>query len=315
MQEMESILGSKSNSVAAVVVTYNRKKLLLECVQALIKQSASEVLDILVIDNASTDGTAAALEPYVKTGHVIHINTGSNLGGAGGFQFGIREATMRGYDYIWIMDDDCIPQTGALAALISWSEKLGTYGFLSSKALWKDGTVCEMNIQRHSIAQRVSDFSIEPNPIQIATFVSLFIPTKVVLELGLPIKEFFIWTDDWEYTRRISRSYPCYLIPSSVVKHLSAENRGSDIAAESNPDRFERYRLMYRNSVYLYRREGVYGWLYCFARVFGHAFKVILKAENNKAMRLHAIFGGTKDGFSFNPQIAYVKDNKSRESI
>ena len=76
------------NSVIAVVVTYNRKDLLLEALQHLFNQTAP--LDILVVDNASTDGTKEALEPYMDS--IQYLNTGKNMGGAGGFYTGTKWA-------------------------------------------------------------------------------------------------------------------------------------------------------------------------------------------------------------------------------
>ena len=96
----------------AIVVTYNRRDLLIECVNALLNQT--EQVDIMVIDNASTDGTEGALQGYRDQKHVQYINTGKNLGGAGGFNFGIRKAYEQGYKYFWIMDDDTIPAENAL---------------------------------------------------------------------------------------------------------------------------------------------------------------------------------------------------------
>ena len=46
------------------------------------------------------------------------------------------------------MDDDCMPEKDALAALLRAERDLnGSYGFLSSRVLWKDGTLCDMNLQ------------------------------------------------------------------------------------------------------------------------------------------------------------------------
>ena len=72
--------------VAAIVVTYNRKKLLLENIKALLAQTYRN-LDILIIDNCSTDGTKDAIQEYIKNKSIIYVNTGSNLGGDGGFQY------------------------------------------------------------------------------------------------------------------------------------------------------------------------------------------------------------------------------------
>ena len=130
------------NRIAAVVVTYNRKELLRECLQALLAQSMNQ-LDILLIDNASTDGTHEFVGDIIEANDTIsYINTGSNLGGAGGFHYGLKEAYNRGYEYMWIMDDDTIATPDALKNLLVADRKLkGKYGFLASCVLWTDGSL------------------------------------------------------------------------------------------------------------------------------------------------------------------------------
>ena len=91
--------------VAAVVVTYNRKNLLLENVQSLLGQTFSDV-QIIIVDNNSSDGTQDVLQQFIERKQILYFNTGANLGGAGGFSYGIRLAVEAGYEYIWVMDDD-----------------------------------------------------------------------------------------------------------------------------------------------------------------------------------------------------------------
>lgn len=293
-------------TVAACVVTYNRRELLLECIDHLLAQTVAAIMDVIIVDNASTDGTQEALADHIAKGNIIYVNTGSNLGGAGGFQRCFREATQRGYEYAWVMDDDCMPEANALEELLVYGDALGgDFGYLSSKVLWKDGSICVMNVQRQKLFKNVEDYSPRAIPIDLASFVSLFVPTSVVREVGLPIKEFFLWTDDWEYTRRISLKHPCYLVPSSVVVHKSAMNIGANIAYESS-ERLDRFEMMYRNDVYLYRREGVRGFLYECARLTAHAARVITRSSDHRGDRLRSIARGTMKGFGFRPEIEYV---------
>lgn len=161
------------------------------------------------------------------------------------------------------------------------------------------------------MAQNVSDFNSEIVSVVMASFVSLFIRTSVVYELGFPIKEFFIWTDDWEYTRRISLKYPCYLCNKSVVIHKSKSNIGANIANDS-VDRLDRYRYLYRNDVYLYRREGLYGFVYEFLRLNFHMLRVLFEAKDNKFKRLLFMLKGTINGLTFNPQIEFPSRSKKR---
>ena len=126
------------NKVAAVVVTYNRIDLLKQCVEALLKQNFP--CDILLVNNNSIDGTEEwALEQVNIFDNIKYHNTGANLGGAGGFNYGMRWAVEAGYEFVWVMDDDCLPKENCLAVFMEYEkEHSGEYGFLSSKVLWQD---------------------------------------------------------------------------------------------------------------------------------------------------------------------------------
>lgn len=299
------------NKIAAVVVTYNRKVLLRENIESLLSQKP-DVPNILIIDNHSTDGTKEFIQEYIDNESIEYCDTGDNLGGAGGFSYGIKKATEEGYDYIWVMDDDCMPAQSTLDELMKADRALnGNYGFLSSKVLWKDGSLCTMNRQRDTLTHTIEKLNYGVKPVVMASFVSLFLPTKIVKEVGLPIKEFFIWTDDWEYTRRISKKYPCYAVADSVVIHKSKSNIGANIATES-ADRLDRFNYLYRNDVYLYRREGIKGFMYEVVRLSGHCVRVLLKSSNNKKDRIQRILLGTIEGFKFNPAIEYAENTEDR---
>lgn len=308
MENRANSAPDNSDRVAAVVVTYNRKELLLECISALMSQTKAGILDVIVIDNASTDGTGDAvrsIDVHSCSAGLSYLNTGANLGGAGGFSFGMREATERGYGWVWVMDDDCIPNPSALENFFLAESAIGEpYGFLSSKVLWKDGSLCKMNLQRERVFRPVRDFSRNLIPVEMASFVSLFVPTKNIIKYGLPIREFFIWTDDWEFTRRLSRELPCYLVPGSVVVHKSADNTGADIAS-SDASRLNRFGYLYRNDVVLYRREGLSGLAYEVVRLTSHVARVLTRAKDHRLERISQIITGTAKGLRFHPEIEY----------
>lgn len=295
----------KNKKVIAVIVTYNRKELLKESINALLSQDYDNC-DVLVVDNASTDGTKDYIKDELKNKKVHYCNTGANLGGAGGFNWGIKEAYKIGCDYIWIMDDDCIVRKDSLIALIDADKKLdGDYGFLSSKVLWKDGSICKMNIQKVKMTKWLKNFENNYQRIVLASFVSLFIKKEVVEEFGLPIKEFFIWTDDWEYTRRISRKKKCYFISNSIVTHKSKDNVGASIATVD--DRLERFKYLYRNDCVLYRGEGIKGWFLFKIRLLLHKYRIIKSDKKDKKARIKIINNAVKEGKKFYPNIEYVE--------
>ena len=125
----------------AVVVTFNRKRLLRNCVMALLNQTLS--LDaVIVIDNASTDGTEGLLREsgLLDDARLIYRKLDSNTGGAGGFCEGVKLALESGFDWVWLMDDDAEPANDAFQQLFNDPDVLDT-GLAASRILNPDGTL------------------------------------------------------------------------------------------------------------------------------------------------------------------------------
>ena len=113
--------------ITAVVVTFNRVALLQRLVKAL--GEVPELAEIVVVDNASTDGTAEWLAAADRTPvgpEVVARTLDRNRGGAGGFHEGLRLAVERGADLVWLMDDDGLPDPDCLATLL---DRAGDYDF------------------------------------------------------------------------------------------------------------------------------------------------------------------------------------------
>ena len=298
------------NKIAAVIVTYNRKKLLEKCINHILSQNIDGV-DAIIIDNASTDGTEDMIQNvFGNKTNVKYVNTGSNLGGAGGFSFGIKWAVMHDYEYLWIMDDDTIPEKDCLAEFLKVDGLLdGNYGFLSSYAKWIDGKPCKMNVPKLSLKWReniAGQFDNSIIRLDSASFVSLFIKTEVVCKVGLPVKEFFIWGDDVEYTKRISKSYPCYFVYRSQVVHEMGSNTAATIV-DTDDDRLSRFNVLYRNRYYIAKhgakRDRILYWL-----EIKNTLKDIMKSKcTNKWKRITIVLRSCWKGLFFNPKIEYIQ--------
>lgn len=287
--------------VVAVVVTYNRKVMLKECIEALIK---NKNLDVLIVDNASTDGTYDEIKEYLND-EVSYINTGSNLGGAGGFNFGIKQILNKDYDYCWIMDDDTIVKKDSLKAMIDAAEKLkDKFSFMSSVALWTDNKICLMNVQGVSSSAIENYQSLTNSLLKIdyASFVSCFMNVKYIKKVGLPIKEFFIYGDDMEYTMRLNQVAPGYLNPNSVVIHKMGTNVGINII-DIEASRIDRFTYNYRNLSYIYRKYDPKEYKLFKLKYYYMIFKILFKSKNNKFKRIRALYKGMKQGKKFNPII------------
>ena len=170
------------NNVLAVVVTYNRIDMLKQCISNLRNQTFDQ-FDVLIVNNASTDGTYEYLcENTDSNLTALHLN--QNLGGAGGFNAGLRYGVENGYEYCWIMDDDTLPQQDSLQCLIEADNVLNkSYGFLSSAALWTDGRECKMNRQKikKNFYEDVHLLGEGIIRVEQATFVSFFIPVYTII--------------------------------------------------------------------------------------------------------------------------------------
>jgi rhamnopyranosyl-N-acetylglucosaminyl-diphospho-decaprenol beta-1,3/1,4-galactofuranosyltransferase len=204
--------------VWAVVVTYNRRELLEQCLDALLAQTRPPDR-ILVVDNASTDGTGAWL---AARDDVEVLTLPSNQGSSGGFHAGLVSARDGGADWAWLMDDDTIPRPDALAALLGADTEAIVR---ASVAVWKDGRLHPMNVpgfERDTVAPLVDGAAAGVLPLRTATFVSLLVHRDAVERYGLPDRGFFLWSDDIEYTARITRDPGpprAVLVADSVVEH------------------------------------------------------------------------------------------------
>lgn len=297
------------NDIIAIVVTYNRAPLLDECISALL--SSTHCTDILVVDNASTDDTKLVVEKYSDVIH--YINTGANLGGAGGYNIGLKKAYEMGYSYFWLMDDDTIVKHDSLERIIRCAELLhDEWGFISSKAVWYDGNYCTMNY--HSIdgswEKDVHLFSKGIIRIKAATFVSFFVRKEVVADIGLPIKEYFIWGDDTEYSLRISKKYPSYYCNDSVVVHKMKRNQGTSQISEINDlNKIKRMEMSIRNDICTARRSRGYIMGLIFTRKFLKQMLIILTTEDveYRFIKIKVIIKGMLKGLFFFPAIEKVE--------
>src|SRR5437764_423392 len=121
--------------VAAVVVTHNRRELLLEALAAVHAQSRAPDA-VIVVDNASADGTAAAVRARFPSVRLAEL--ARNTGGAGGFAYGMALALAGAADLTWLMDDDTVPEPGALRAMLQARERgpARPPALIASRVLW-----------------------------------------------------------------------------------------------------------------------------------------------------------------------------------
>lgn len=242
--------------VVAVVVTHNRRDLLVEALAAVTSQTRA--LDrVVVVDNASTDGTGETVRELSRDQPEIEVVTVTrNTGGAGGFAVGAARALDDGAELVWLMDDDTIPRADALEELLDARARFPDRRppvLLASRVVWTDGNDHPMNTPR--VKPRATQAELAAAsvagclPIRSASFVSVLVDGDRVRDRGLPLADYFLWNDDFEFTTRILRDRDGLLCHASVAVHKTRT------ASSTDTDPGERFFYEVRNKVWLFTRS------------------------------------------------------------
>jgi glycogen synthase len=212
-------------SVCALIVSYNRLEQLRDCIRAVLVQTRVPE-HIVVIDNASEDGTYDAIRLEFAGVEIVRLNV--NSGPAGGFSKGFERALESKLEYVWTLDDDCIPESDALEVLLQTLvsfPKASRPSLLSSYVVWTDGTPHPMNRPVFGISWRQRERWARREglaSVRATSFVSTLISLQSVAKHGLPWAAYYFWNDDVEYTARLLRDAQGYAVPNSRVMHLSS---------------------------------------------------------------------------------------------
>lgn len=187
--------------IIAVVVTYNRKNLVPQTLNAL--RAQTRPLDsIILIDNAATDGTPEVLreQGFLDDPLIIYVRLPTNTGGAGGFHEGMKRAMAAGADWIWVMDDDVVAASDCLEQLLKWRH---VSECLHPKKFYPDGRIAEWEqfVDVFSGSKTMlGDISFrngkEISFTNAACFEGMLVTRRIVSLAGLPDKKYFIAEDD-----------------------------------------------------------------------------------------------------------------------
>lgn len=247
-----------SVSVAAVVVTFNRLELLKQTIEALRGQE-KRLAKIVVVNNGSTDGTAAWLGEQTD----LCIVTQENVGGSGGFYTGIQKVMEWGTDYVWCMDDDVFPTPACLKNLLETTGQHPDAAILAPRRYMEGRIVChdftKYNLTRpfSSMYQgRIARLEVtEPTYIVGTAFEGPLIRRDVIEKIGLPNRDLFIFCDDTDYCLRahLAGFRLLYVPQARMEKKLFFSN---DTWAER--ERKKKWKRFYqvRNSTYLNHHYG-----------------------------------------------------------
>jgi GT2 family glycosyltransferase len=274
--EQTAVVQSKDVILSAVVVTYNRLAQLKVTLQRLFATPPAVLASIIVVNNASDDGTAQWLDQQ-NDPRLDVITTPTNIGGAGGFSTGMRHAVAT-YDPDWlvVMDDDGRPETNALQNFINdIQSKPGDVEAIASAVYLPNGEICVMNRPSRNPFWRMRDFlstarngsagfhvesSDYDKPAQIidvASFVGFFISRQGVARIGYPDPSYFIYGEDGIYSLALTKAGGKILFDPTVrFEHDLSTFKG----AENRFHPLWKVYFYHRNLLFLYHQAA--GWMF-----------------------------------------------------
>jgi len=248
-------------SVAVVVVTYNRAALLtrmLAGLAALDRQPDA----VIVVDNASSDHTATVLDAVHDLPLQV-IRPEENLGGAGGFHLGVEAAYDQGFDRIWLLDDDVVPAPDCLSVLLAVDPdksdclmvtREDTSGRLVEKAALTFDLRNPLHLKPKTAMVETTFGTRERMPalveVEVVAFEGFMFRRRVVDAIGLPDPSFFIFYDDADFAIRARRAgFHIYAVRDAVLVRQLEFDQQLDLAG------WKGY-YMYRNLFTIHLRYG-----------------------------------------------------------
>lgn len=295
------------DQIYAVVLSYKRKGLLKRCLDGINAQTR-RCDAVIVVDNASNDGTEEMLLESGIDNLKVYVLS-HNTGASGGFSAGFRIAYQQGADFVWMMDDDVIPEPDALEKLLEADDQLRArrepFSYLISRAHTEDGlltNVPRVDERPNAIAYEnwPALLDIGVIPVRPATFVSILVPRASLQRHGLPLASMFMWGDDTEFTLRISEDVPGYLVAASKVLHMRRVSGTIDILREVDPNRVALHRHLVRNELFVARRY------FRKRRVLGllgsRLWQVLQMLKSRQLSKARIVTKGLLESFRFAPE-------------
>lgn len=304
-------------SIACVVVAYNNASNIAKLIEALLNQS-KPISEIIIVDNASSDGTSQMVKQMFP--QVTLFANSSNLGVGGGYAQGMDYAYKKGYNWVWILDGDSLPQVSALEELfVTLDNVTPTHtriGILASSTINPStGQIYGGYVKNgifHKIPKEITEFK-KPVPVDTVISSGCLIRDKVIEDVGLPRADFFMDFVDGEYNLRVLRKgYEIISVPKSIINHEIGKPRiiksrttnfiiNIFLGKGSKPSYHPAWRKYYafRNEIYTFWHE-----FHSYKAVFRLMLTavaviagVIFFNDEEKVNRIKYIFQGFIDGF------------------
>jgi GT2 family glycosyltransferase len=224
-----------SPKVAIIVLNWNGRDCLHDCLISL-SNLHYDRKDIIVVDNASTDGSYEEAKRSFPNYHFM--TTGTNLGFAGGMNAGIRAALERGADWCWLFNNDATAHPDSLNILIHHSFALPQAGLLSPiifdpqhESLWFGKAIIRFfRMRTEHVMPKDAELGLAHYSSPILTGCALLIRKEVFARIGFLDETFFLYYEDADFSLRASQAgFGLSIVPQAIVQHKES--------SQSNPEK------------------------------------------------------------------------------
>lgn len=260
--------------VCVVIVTYNRKELLVNLLQDLANQSYP-ITAVLIVDNDSGDGTPDLLleKEIIATVKIDEITTSNwngvdihyyrnseNAGGSGGFARAFELAKSMPYDCVWAMDDDVSPETNCLEEMMKYLDQdarvcipsRGDENYVDYAITGYDLETLHffhfVDCKRNRLDSRnIAEKFVE---VKDMSFEGPLFSVDLIHEIGIPDDRYFILFDDTDYAHRAAEQ--------THIRYITGAKLHKKVFPPKVDDGKWTWKAYYklRNSVYFEKKYG-----------------------------------------------------------
>lgn len=227
--------------IAISVINYRTKDLTLTCLQSVLADIGDLDARIVVVDNASGDGSAEAIEEWIETQPedtpVTLVRSETNSGFSGGHNLGIGAVEA---DYYLVLNSDAVLRPGFLRAVLAAAEAHPRAGLIAPQIETDDGDVQVSQFRFHSPLSELMraaqtgpvtrlfrhrvvalDPPAKPGEVEWASFACILLKAEMVRDLGPMDEGYFLYFEDAEYCLRARRAgWGIALAPDAVMVHF-----------------------------------------------------------------------------------------------
>ena len=232
--------------LSIIIINFNTKKLIIDCLRSLEKEQSKINKEIIVIDNGSTDGSLKALQKIkIRDANIKLIANQKNLGFAKAANQGIKKAQG---EYLFFLNSDTQVKKDTLGKLISFIKKKSKTAIVGPKLLNLDGSVQASVFHFPTFQRAVREFWLkekkafskyvpsadEAVEVEAVAGAAMLAKKKLLKRVGFFNEKYFMYYEDLDLCRRLAKiGCKIYYLPSAaVVHHHGASGKNSAPPAE-----------------------------------------------------------------------------------